>query len=328
MELSAHTSLIRITALALLVTVFSACEREELPVAPHTAGTAFTSTISMDANYRWQVYFDLGTNREVGRCLKTSWDLAFETLPSSFHILLNGSKAMSAWNTGDTVFTQLTDTTGFTAGKQFDAASGNTDSTAIGNWQTNMPVYIIDRGYNENGQHQGFRKLQILSVSAGTYQLRFATLNGAVQVLTVNKDSTYNFTFVSLQNTGEIISVEPPKATWDLVFTQYTHIFHQPPTPYLVTGCLQNTWQTGSVMDTVSAFENIDYNFAASRTLSGHRDVIGYNWKVFNGTEFTIVPQRNYIIRDSEGFFYKLRFTDFYDDNGVKGNPKWEFQRL
>jgi hypothetical protein len=328
MALSALTTVIRFAALTCLFAALSACEREELPVTPHAAGASFTSTVSMDASYRWQVYFDLGTNREVGRCLKTSWDLAFETAPDCFHIFLNGSKAMSVWNTGDTVFTLLNDTAGFTAGKQFDAASGHTDSTAIGNWQVNSPVYLIDRGYNETGQHQGFRKLQILSVSASAYQLRFATLNGAAQYFTVNKDSTYNFTFVSLQNTGESVVVEPPKASWDLVFTQYTHIFHQPPMPYLVTGCLQNTWHTTAVLDTVSVFENIGYNFATSRTLSPNRDVIGYSWKVFNGNQFTIVPQRNYIIRDSEGFFYKLRFTDFYDDNGVKGNPKWEFHRL
>ena len=49
-----------------LVTLAS-CEREELPVAAHETGALTTSAVNMDANYRWQIYFDLCTNREVGR---------------------------------------------------------------------------------------------------------------------------------------------------------------------------------------------------------------------------------------------------------------------
>jgi hypothetical protein len=316
--------------LSLIAALFllAACEREELPVAPHETGLLTTSAVNMDANYRWQVYFDLGTNREVGRCLKTSWDLAFQTTASGFHVFLNSSKAMAAWNTGDTNFTAVTDSTGFAAGRKFDEASGNEDSTAIGDWRQTKPVYIIDRGYSETGQPQGIRKMQILQVSSSAYEIRFATLNGTPNSITIPKDSIYNFSFVSLSSTGNIVSVEPPKANWDLVFTQYTHIFHQPFTPYLVTGCLLNPWQTVSAVDTVNTFESIGFSQLQQYTLGNAVNNIGYEWKVFDGTQFTIVPNRFYIIRDSENYFYKLRFTDFYDANGVKGNPKWEFQRL
>ena len=308
--------------------ILASCEREELPVAAHETGALTTSAVNMDANYRWQIYFDLGTNREVGRCLKTSWDLAFQTTTSGFHVFLNSSKAMAAWNTGDTNFTAITDSTGFAVGRKFDEASGNEDSTAIGDWRQTKPVYIIDRGYSETGQPQGIRKIQILQVNSSAYEIRFATLTGSESRITVAKDSTYNFTFVSLSSTGSIVSVEPPKASWDLVFTQYTHIFHQPFTPYLVTGCLLNSWQTASAVDTVNSFELTGFAELQQYTLNNAVNTIGYEWKVFDGTQFTIVPNRFYIIRDSENYFYKLRFTDFYDANGVKGNPKWEFQRL
>jgi len=36
----------------------------------------------------------------------------------------------------------------------------------------------------------------------------------------------------------------------------------------------------------------------------------------------------NYVIRDRDGFFYKLRFIDFSNDMGEKGYPKFEFVRL
>ena len=34
------------------------------------------------------------------------------------------------------------------------------------------------------------------------------------------------------------------------------------------------------------------------------------------------------VSRDAKGFYYKLRFIDFYDDHGNKGNPKFEFQKF
>jgi hypothetical protein len=34
-----------------------------------------------------------------------------------------------------------------------------------------------------------------------------------------------------------------------------------------------------------------------------------------------------YVLRDSEGFIYKLPFLDFYDDNGQKGAPTFALQR-
>ena len=59
-------------------------------------------------------------------------------------------------------------------------------------------------------------------------------------------------------------------------------------------------------------------------------DVIGYDWKYYNFDDavYTIVPEMNYVIRDRDGFYYKLRFVDFYNDQGVKGYPKFEFARL
>lgn len=314
--------------ISLLVILFSSCKKDELPVPKHDPGNVITSTVNIDATYKWQIYFDLKTNSVVGQNLKTVWDLGFENGASGFHVILNSSKFMFAYNTGSTNFTSITDTSGFALNKKLDSPTGSLDSTAIGNWQGLNNVYIIDRGYNETGIHQGFRKIQIQSVDVSDYTIRFSQLNGMGDVtLLVNKNDTYNVSFLSFTTSNTLI-VEPPKDTWDLVFTQYTHIFYNPIEPYLVTGCLMNRFNTMAIIDSVNMFSQIDFDDTPNYYLSNSINTIGYNWKTYTGGTYVTNSQINYVIKDSEGFYYKLHFIDFYNQSGIKGNPKWEYQKL
>lgn len=305
------------------------CKKAELPVPAHDPGNVTTTTVNMESNYKWQLFYDLKTNNVVGQNLKTSWDLGFEATENGYRIILNTSKAMFARNTGNINFTSITDTIGFALNKKWDEPSGNLDSTAIGDWRSANNVYIIDRGYNETGVHQGFRKIQLQTVDANKYIVRFSQLNGTGDItLQINKDSTYNFQFLSF-NTGSVLIVEPPKALWDLEFTQYTHIFYSTTvTPYLVTGCLLNRYKTIAKMDSLVTFSSINLASAENYILSPSINTIGYTWKTYTSGLYVTHSQMNYIIKDSEGFYYKLHFIDFYNGSGVKGNPKWEFQQL
>lgn len=316
-----------LTLLGLSISLFS-CRKEELPAPKHVAGNVITATVNMESTYKWQLYYDLETNTVVGQNPKAVWDLGFETGINDFHIVLNTSKSMFVKNTGNTDFAVVTDTAGFEANKKWDEPSGNVDSTAIGDWRSTGHVYIVDRGYNELGTHQGFRKLQIQAVDADGYTIRFAQLNGVGDTtLFVNKDTSYNLTFFSFSTASTLI-VEPPKATWDLVFTQYTHIFYNPTQPYLVTGCLLNRFNTRAVKDSLAVFSEITFDNVQNYPLSDNRNTIGYGWKTFIAGTYVTHPELNYIIRSQEGFYYKLHFIDFYNQNGLKGNPKWEYQKL
>lgn len=307
---------------------FFSCKKEELPVPKHDPGNVLTSTVDMDATYKWQVYFDLETNSVVGQNLKTAWDLGFENGVSGFHIVLNTSKFMFACNTGSSDFSSIIDTLGYQSNRKWDSPSGRLDSTAIGNWQGMNNVYIIDRGYNEIGAHQGFRKIQFLSVDATSYTVRFALLSGEGDTnLVINKNDDYNLTLLSF-STANTVLIEPPKYSWDLVFTQYTHIFYHPTEPYLVTGCLLNRYNTECVVDSVSAFSDIVFDGINYSNFSNDINVIDYDWKTYIGGTYVTNSYKNYIIKDCEGFYYKLHFIDFYNQWGIKGNPKWEFQKL
>jgi len=305
------------------------CRKEERPVPKPDSGDVIARQVEMGADYKWQIYFDLKTNTVVGQNIKTTWDLGFEASADGYHIILNSAKSMFAYNTLNTNFGAVTDTLGFALNKTWDEASGNLDSTAIGDWRNLNHVYLIDRGYSETGTHQGYRKLQIAAVSPQSYSIKYANVDGTNENnLTINKDSLYNCTFLSFTTNATLI-VEPPKATWDLVFTQYTHIFTHPDVvPYLVTGCLTNRYQTLSLLNQTHSFENTNLTNATTLSLGSAINTIGYDWKTFVGSVFETNSNLNYVIQDAEGYYYKLKFIDFYTTQGVKGSPRFEFQML
>lgn len=51
-------------------------------------------------------------------------------------------------------------------------------------------------------------------------------------------------------------------------------------------------------------------------------DEIGYDWKYYDlsgSGKYIIYQKKVFVIRDQQGYLYKLRFIDFYDNNGQKG---------
>lgn len=317
--------------LALVSTIIS-CDKEEKPIDPHESGDSLMSSISLGTYYKKQAFFDLETNSLVSENNRNDWDLGFECGASGYHVILNGAKLMSVAPTGETDLSQVQDTIGFEF--FYDSPSGSMDSTAFGNWVGNEEVFILDRGQDHLGIHQGFRKIIIESVSTTYYVLKHANLDGTdLDVDTVYKNDDYNFSFMSCDaNAAALISVEPPKNDWDLMFSQYTMVFYdtEPPTPYLVTGILQNRNMVTAVEIDDKTYEEITYDDIAFYDFSDDISTIGYDWKYydFDASEYIVNPDKVYIIQSTEGKVFKLHFIDFYDQTGNKGTPTFEFQEL
>lgn len=314
-----------ITLISLLLT---SCLKEELPVPAHQAGDVETVSISMDEDYKWQVYYDLETNEVVGQNLKTVWDLGFTCCSSDDRVVINGSKAMFVFPTGTTDFASVTDTIGYTSNKRYDVPSGHLDSTALHDWTTGQ-VFIIDRGYAPDGTQQGFYKLQIHNATSEEFEISFGSLTSVTaSQATIVRSEDFNYTFFNFES-GSVVDVEPPKTDWDIVFTQYLHIFKDPqPVPYLVTGCMLNRHETTALKTELVNFDEIDLETAQSLELLDDLNQIGYDWKTFVNGSYEINLDASFIIQDQHGYYYKIRFTDFYDDQGVKGTPTFEVQSL
>jgi hypothetical protein len=320
----------RLLTAVLILAIMSSCEKKELPAPAYNRGDALTVEIEMTSNYKNQVWYSLSENKVVSANLKSDWDLAFESSVAGTHVLLNGSKSMRAFRTNHTSLAMVNDTAGLEAGGKADTPGGNLDSTAIGNWQANNNVYIINRGYDETGHLQGFYKLKINSVSGSVFTIEYGDVFGTqVYQQAVVKDPAYNVINFSF-STGQQANFEPEKTKFDLCFTQYTHFFTNPFQYYLVTGVLNNSYNTRITKLTDRAFADITINDTLGRVFNTERNAIGYEWKSFdlNTNLYTVNSAICYIIRDSKGFYYKLHFVDFYNAAGVKGYPKFEFRKL
>ena len=315
------------------ILLLASCMHKELPVPAHDPGVVTTAAVNMESDYRYQVYYNLQTGSVAGKNLKTAWDIGFEATADGWHIILNGAKSMYAMPIAKSNLEEvgIADTAGFSSSKAWDAPSGNPDSTAIGNWRDNpQGVYIIDRGYNAAGIHLGIEKLKIVSSDATGYTVEYGPLAAAnITRLTIAKDSSYNFMFLSFDEQTTTI-IEPPKSEWNIVFTQYTHTFYEPAyQSYLVTGCLLNRYSTtASLVDSSISFAGIDYTYASARIFSKNANTIGYDWKTYTGNNYVTNADKTFLIRDAHGLYYKLHFIDFLNGAGVKGNPKWEYQQL
>lgn len=314
-------------------------------IPPHDSGDVITSVIPMTKNYKIQAYFDLEAENIIAENIKTEWDLGFECSDTGWHIILNTSKFMWAGNTMQHDFAQSIDTSGIEW--KFDNSEGDPDSTAIGSWfeidghdtSYTQQVYIIDRGYNLQGNKVGLIKIIFQYVSDSVYQIGFGDLNAINPTyFTIMKNNLVNYVFFSFDDDGSQLNLEPDKDLWELWFTQYTTILFTnagDEYPYLVTGVLINKLQGIEVArDTLLNFNNITLNVAEGMTYNDSFDIIGYDWKEVVGdvqsgnVSYIVRSNVNYLIRTKEDYYYKLRFIDFYSEEGEKGYPTFEFQLL
>lgn len=309
-----------------LIPILSACFKKEIPVEKPVSGAA-TAQVELGGNYANQIYYDLETNTLIRQNNREVWDLAFESGDNGFHILLNESRIMAAALSTETDINALTSDAGLTY--TWDFHTGNLDSTAIGDWQSLGKVYAIDLGTALTGASLGKKKLKVLSISNTEYQIQFADLNStSFQTFTIPKSITAGFTYFSMTGGGEIKDIEPNKETWDLVFTAYCHVFDIH-TPYSVVGVLSNRYGV-KVQEVSIPFADLKHSDIVESAFEDRINVIGYDWKTYdfdNGT-YVVSSNRTFVVKTILGRYYKLRFIDYYDANGVKGAPKFELQEL
>ena len=84
-----------------LLFALPSCEKEEIPLqytAPEQAVSEFTNQVSMGADYRYRLYYDLESDSVIAFHEKKDWDLAFSSSGDGL-IRLNTSKFMAVYKT-------------------------------------------------------------------------------------------------------------------------------------------------------------------------------------------------------------------------------------
>jgi hypothetical protein len=321
----------------LLVMLSTACFLEDEMVPPHEQGDVLEGSVAMGTLYGTQAYYDLHGNQVAASGPVTAWDLSFACAPDDWTIRLNSANFMYAGNSMDTSFQQ--EMSAEDLDMLFDASHGDPDSTAIGRWfdQTEdstwslRQVYLVDRGTDSEGMPRGLVKIQF-ETDGIDYRLRFANNGSSVETTyEIHRDPERDQIYFSFDE-GQV-DVAPLPGQWSILFSKYTTMLvtnEGENYPYIVNGVLLNPNGTAAALDTIHDFSEIAISDTAALNLTTRADVIGYDWKYYNfdAGVYTIVPGMNYVIRDRDGFYYKLRFVDFYNNTGEKGNPVFEYVRL
>lgn len=327
----------KLPVIILLLVTVSSCFEEDIMVAPHQQGELLEGMASQGALYERQVFFDLNANRKVSSNLISEWDLCFGNSPGDWIIRLNSSKFMLAGNSNDTLFSS--ELAPSELEMKFDRSDGDRDSTAIGTWfetaddsiRSKEYVYLVDRGRDELNKKVGIKKVRF-SIKNKSYLVQHANTDNSDEIIElISRDEESGPVYYSFDN--GIVEIAPEPTEWSLLFSKYTTMLFTDEGeqyPYLVTGILLNPYGVRAALDTVHDFHAIELTDTADLDLTTQNDVVGYEWKYYNFDDavYTIEPGMSYVIRDRDGFYYKLRFIDFYNDTGEKGYPTFEFARL
>jgi len=282
-----------------------------------------TDTVSIGASYANQVWYSLA-NDEQGTAPKNNWDVAFDASGYGSTILINSVNGVTLWKyqKSDTSGWAAIDTTGLSGW----TPRWNSDTSwaygAIGRYANPSDPYDLDWGKYNVTTHAvtgdsiyiikladgSYRKLVIQSLVSGVYNFKYANLDGSnTQTASFDKSlySGKNFGYYSLQH-NTALNREPNAANWDLVFGQYSALI---PSGYTVTGVLSNSGVETALDSSVA--NTATYNNWSALTFYREINTIGYDWKTFGGTGYTIEDSTVYFVKPVNGDIWKVIMTGF-----------------
>lgn len=228
--------------------------------------------------------------------------------------------------------------------------TGYTAISEIAINDTDNAVYLVNLGkdiYKESvpvgsittgGDERGWMKIQITRAGGAAYKIKYADVaSTSYKEYTIAKNTDYNYSFFSLKNNKELL-IQPQKQKWDLCFTVFTNMIDGAGT-YIYGDFVLDNIMGGAASYQVIIPSNVNAteyynNFKASDidmskfNYSDHR-TIGANWRNPVGTNgLETYGDRFYVLKDPEGFYFKIKFLRMTNDQGVRGYPQFEYKPL
>lgn len=287
-----------------------------------------TDTVSVNSGYVNENYYTLNNENKVP-ITRSDWDLAFASDGVGFGssaIRINGGMGTELYKySNDTMDWSTLDTTGFNwslnrlisadTSWSVGAFSNTTPQSGFdlgwGTYSTVTHIVSGDRIFILKLSNGDYKKIVIDKLQSGTYNFRYADLNGNNFVNTSISKSNYpgkNFGYYSIQN-NTALDREPASTSWDLLFTKYVTDLGGG-TYYGVTGVLTNV--------NVKVAQAYPVNDPYTEPYTGQNygfiiNTIGHDWKSFNTTTFQyeIEDSLVYFVEDANQDVYRMVFTGF-----------------
>ncbi|WP_158841760.1 HmuY family protein [Polaribacter sp. L3A8] len=343
---------------------FTSCSSEDTPIAPIVVvidGAAISPEVG-GSNEPNQVYVDLSTNTTTV-VKRDSWDFGFYS-GSEFRVTINGSLYMATGQLSSTDIDAVNATTAEVQELQekvavgtfdpenttyVDAPNGTITATAIAeisDTDANNKVYLVNLGYEVGteaaaigsvavaGDARGWKKIRILK-DGNNYVLQYADLDATThKEVTIAKSATHHFTFFSFNTESEVI-VAPEKTNWDLNFTVFTNEIEGYGSYGYSDFVVNNTASSALVymLDIEEgAFTYDDFSITdvdATKFTTDQRG-IGSSWRNGGGPGSLPSLKDNvfYVVNDTDGNLYKLKFLALTNEAGERGYPEYVYSLL
>ena len=343
---------------------FSSCSDDNLPSEPIKVvieGAAISPEVG-GPNQPNQVYVDLSTNTTTS-VKRDSWDLGFYS-GSDFRVVINGSISMASAKLSTTNIDAVkssdqevmdlqplvrTNTYTDESAPFVDAPNGDILETAIdeiSDIDSENKVYLLNLGYevdtttpatgsySANGEARGWKKIRILK-EGDNYILQYADLDATThKEIAISKNDAYHFTFFSF-NTENEVNVEPLKNEWDLNFTIFTNLI---PTagPYVYPDYVVNNTKANAKVYMIDTevesytYQNFTLSDVDNANFSDDQRSIGSSWRNGGGPGSLPSLKENvfYIVNDTDGNLYKLKFLALTNTAGERGYPEFVYSIL
>lgn len=325
-----------------LVIILSSCFKEE---DKRKENDSELESIRLESDYSVQNFYNLAQKKIVSSNNWTIWNLNFYAQSNNFFVKLNDAANMKAFNTNSTAFEDVLvfDDTWVSS---VDNAEGDLNQLALDlnfidngldTLYTDKKVYVLMLGTDAAGIDIGYKKIVIDYFYGNHYHIRFANIDGTeYHEAIIPKDETLNYVSFSFKNEGEIVSVEPDKNTWDIVFTRSTDVtitndFSDTIFDYSVTGVILNpsTSQAYQIKDT--SFISFNKTNVTETNFTNQLNIIGYDWKSYDleNSVYAIRQDNYYILKDGNSLVYKMNFKAFVDpETNERGTISFEYQVL
>lgn len=304
------------------------------------------------------VYIDLSSGQETASN-RIGWDLGFYS-GAEFRVVLNPGingfavKQLATTNIDEVQVEDASVTTGNydPAGAIYvDNPSGKLTATAIAEisaTDADNKVYLVNLGQNISdvpaagagadfsGAARGWKKIRILR-SGADYKLQYADIDATTHnEITISKNPSFTHTSFSF-TTNTLVTAAPLQAKWDLLLTPYigyTAYAGGNVSYFFGDGVLLNNLG-GTKAYQVMASETSYANFTLTHVVAANfetptaseRNVIGTNWRVTYPSA-SVRTDRFYVVQDSAGNIYKIKFNSLLSTSGTRGTTTFEYVKL
>lgn len=276
-----------------------------------------TVTLSMEQNYSKDVFFKF-ENGHTESFDKNSWDIAFlRTGSFEFGERVNDGLSISVFEASNNPadyasidpanidnWPQLynSDTTwNFGPFDQASADYGWGEYNPATHHVTGKIVFVLQYG---NGAIKKF----MIEDFFGGYTIKYADWNASTStwgedhsaVIPNSQNQGKLFNYFNL-NTHQDVIASPDLANWDLVFQSYLTDLG---IMYPVIGALQNP--------NVTVAKSTDENAGMDDlTFAEEINTVGYDWKSFNGSGYTVNSDMYYFLKYNNGDVYRFHFLTY-----------------